>query len=75
MGFCQRPPPISSQPEVVRAFLDTTFEAIELHNAWKGCTEEEMEEMNEGLEKYVMSKIYSKYEDSEQIARNHCLDR
>jgi transcriptional regulator of aromatic amino acid metabolism len=59
--FLAKPPPIQLQSEHVRSFIAITEQNIEQNAAARHLNEKELEEVSEGLEKFVMSKIYSKY--------------
>ena len=41
-------------------FLRTTEAAFRTHPLWRNATEEELEASGEGLEKYLMTKIYAR---------------
>ena len=41
-------------------FLRTTEAAFRTHALWRNATEEELEASGEGLEKYLMTKIYAR---------------
>lgn len=41
-------------------FLRTTEAAFRTHSLWRNATEEELEASGEGLEKYLMTKIYGR---------------
>ena len=41
-------------------FLRTTEAAFRSHPLWKNATEEELEASGEGLEKYLMTKLYAR---------------
>lgn len=48
-------------PYKVIKFLDDVMKEISEHAQWKNASEQEMDNAREGIEKYVMTKIYSKY--------------
>ncbi|RZC54296.1 hypothetical protein C5167_013153 [Papaver somniferum] len=52
----------ASDPErdsaAVQEFLANMEGAFRAHSLWAGCTEEELESAGEGLEKYVMTKLF-----------------
>ena len=53
----------AQQPEQhhrVRHFLDQMEDMIQKHVLWEGCTEDEMENAREGLEKLLMTRIHSR---------------
>ncbi|KAL3504055.1 hypothetical protein ACH5RR_033896 [Cinchona calisaya] len=43
----------------VQEFLGNMEMAFRAHTLWAGCSEEELESAGEGLEKYVMTKLFS----------------
>jgi hypothetical protein len=45
---------------VVRNFLQVSEERIRNHSVWSGASDEELDEMTETLERFVVSKIYRK---------------
>jgi len=57
-NFLEKPPPSSEHSKEIRSFLDVMEVAISKHSIWKDASEEELDIMNEGLEKYIISKIY-----------------
>lgn len=46
------------QQEVVRNFLQVSEQKIRNHALWRDSSEEELDEMSEALERFVLSKIY-----------------
>ncbi len=48
-------------PDRVINFLSDVMQEISEHSQWKNASEQEMDNAREGIEKYVMTKIYSKY--------------
>ncbi|XP_077213782.1 vacuolar protein sorting-associated protein 9A-like [Tasmannia lanceolata] len=44
----------------VQAFLANMEGAFRAHSLWAGCSEEELESAGEGLEKYVMTKLFTR---------------
>lgn len=51
---------IEQLPNRVSAFLEATQNMLKSHILWKGATQQELENAREGLEKYLMTKLYSK---------------
>lgn len=47
-------------PSRVITFLKDVMQEISEHSQWKNASEQEMDNAREGIEKYVMTKIYSK---------------
>ena len=45
---------------IVRNFLNTTIARLRAHDLWRGCDEIEWQNTVEGLEKFLMGKVYSK---------------
>lgn len=43
---------------IIRTFLDQTNSKLAQHELWKGATDEELDNAAEGLEKYLMNKMY-----------------
>jgi len=64
-----KPPPVHLQSEQVRTFIASTERAIEQNPAGRNLSDKELEEFSEGLEKFVMSKIYSKYVQEQGAAK------
>ena len=52
------PPDSEADSRRVQDFLRTTEGAFRGHTAWRGASEEELEASGEGLEKYLMTKLY-----------------
>lgn len=44
----------------IRDFLNHTEEVICKHPLWRGASDEELDDMREGLEKYILTKLYTK---------------
>lgn len=60
--FIQKPPvPAYTHPTVIRNFLEATAHAIKDHPLWQDCTMDEVDAMQESLEKYVLKKLHFKY--------------
>jgi ribosomal protein L25 (general stress protein Ctc) len=47
-------------PDIVLKFLNEVMQEIKEHPQWKNASEQEIDNAREGIEKYVMTKIYSK---------------
>lgn len=59
--FIQKPPvPAYTHPTVIRNFLEATANAIKDHPLWQDCTMDEVDLMQESLEKYVLKKLHFK---------------
>jgi hypothetical protein len=57
--FVDKPPPDTDRrAEVVRTYLSGLEVKIRQHVVWQGASDEELEEMSETLERFVVSKIY-----------------
>ena len=57
--FLDKPPSDPErQAEVVRNFLQVLEEKIRNHTVWASASEDELDEMSETLERFVVSKIY-----------------
>ncbi len=57
--FVEKPPlDTDRKAEVVRNYLQGLEDKIRQHTVWQGASDEELEEMSETLERFVMSKIY-----------------
>ena len=61
------PPPESHYPgqnnkdaQTVRNFLETLGLKVRIHEVWRHCNDQEWSNTVEGLEKFVMGKIFSK---------------
>eukprot|EP01147_Barroeca_monosierra_P002595 gene2595-5509_t len=46
---------------VVRDFLDSLKDRVAEHELWKDASSEELDNANEGMEKYILSKLYRYY--------------
>lgn len=51
---------INGDSKIIREFLDSMEETMKQHPLWKSCTDEEINESNEGLEKFVTLNLHSK---------------
>ena len=49
-----------NHPQRVQSFLAHIMREISSHEQWKNATEQDLMNAREGIEKYVMTKIYSK---------------
>jgi len=59
--FIQKPPvPAYTHPTVIRNFLEATANAIKDHPLWQDSTMDEVDAMQESLEKYVLKKLHFK---------------
>lgn len=57
--FSENPPlDVDRQQEVVRNFLQVSEDKIRGHVLWRDSSDEELDEMSEALERFVLSKIY-----------------
>lgn len=57
--FSEKPPvDPTRRAEVVRNFLQVSEDRIRKHPVWQGASEDELDEMAESLERFVVSKIY-----------------
>ncbi len=50
------------QGAVIRSFLEDLENSIMQHSLWRDASEEEMDGVSEGLEKYIMTKLHDKYD-------------
>ena len=57
--FLHTPLSVEEQEMAVRSFLDSAYENILGHELWRDETDEEIENAQEGMEKYLMHKLYS----------------
>eukprot|EP01114_Cavostelium_apophysatum_P013861 TRINITY_DN3451_c0_g1_i2.p1 TRINITY_DN3451_c0_g1~~TRINITY_DN3451_c0_g1_i2.p1 ORF type:complete len:581 (+),score=137.83 TRINITY_DN3451_c0_g1_i2:144-1886(+) len=68
-GFIQqRPESIEQQGQMVRSFVDFMEDQIMKHPLWKDANEDELDGVLEGLEKFVMTKLF------DSIFTKHCED-
>eukprot|EP00040_Diaphanoeca_grandis_P034695 m.216372 g.216372 ORF g.216372 m.216372 type:complete len:475 (-) comp33207_c3_seq1:448-1872(-) len=44
--------------EIIRSFLEETNEKVAQHELWRDCSHDELDNASEGLEKYLMNKMY-----------------
>eukprot|EP01059_Diplonema_ambulator_P025750 TRINITY_DN4284_c0_g2_i1.p1 TRINITY_DN4284_c0_g2~~TRINITY_DN4284_c0_g2_i1.p1 ORF type:complete len:621 (+),score=230.09 TRINITY_DN4284_c0_g2_i1:44-1906(+) len=68
--------PPEDMPEVVQAFLANMFNEIKQNPVWKGASEQELDFAQEGLEKYVLTKIFSKtFGTAEDLKKDEVLEK
>lgn len=48
--------------KLVKSFFQEIIYEIKIHPIWKDATPEEIDHAKEGIEKYVMTKLFNKYE-------------
>ncbi|KAI4993791.1 hypothetical protein ZWY2020_008104 [Hordeum vulgare] len=60
MNFSNRAPDPERDSAAVQEFLENMEGAFRAHTPWAGSSEEELESAGEGLEKYVMTKLYNR---------------
>lgn len=60
VSFSNKAPDPEKDSAAVQEFLATMEGAFRAHPLWAGSTEEELESAGEGLEKYVMTKLYNR---------------
>ncbi|CAH9085347.1 unnamed protein product, partial [Cuscuta europaea] len=58
VSFSNNAPDPDKDSTTVQEFLGNMEAAFRAHSLWAGCSEEELESAGEGLEKYVMTKLY-----------------
>ncbi|XP_058190878.1 vacuolar protein sorting-associated protein 9A-like isoform X1 [Rhododendron vialii] len=58
VSFSNNPPDPERDSAAVQEFLCNMEAAFRAHSLWAGCSEEELESAGEGLEKYVMTKLF-----------------
>jgi hypothetical protein len=57
--FVDKPPAsIHDQGQMVKDFLCDLFDQMQEHQLWKDSSEEELDHVLEGLEKYTMTKLF-----------------
>lgn len=57
--FCESPPlEADRQQDMVQSFLLVSEDKIRAHALWRDSSVEELDEMSEALERFVLSKIY-----------------
>ncbi|KAL7246386.1 hypothetical protein ACSBR2_001484 [Camellia fascicularis] len=60
VSFLNNPPNPERDSAAVQEFLSNMEAAFRTHSLWAGCLEEELESAGEGLEKYVMTKLFNR---------------
>ncbi|XP_052190743.1 vacuolar protein sorting-associated protein 9A-like [Diospyros lotus] len=60
VSFANNSPDPERDSAAVQEFLSNMEAAFGAHSLWAGCSEEELESAGEGLEKYVMTKLYTR---------------
>lgn len=58
VSFMNNAPDGERDSAAVQEFLGNMETAFRAHTLWAGCSEEELESAGEGLEKYVMTKLF-----------------
>ncbi|KAL9249405.1 Vacuolar protein sorting-associated protein 9A-like protein [Drosera capensis] len=60
VSFSNNAPDPEKDTAAVQQFLANMEAAFRAHPLWAGCSEEELESAGEGLEKYVMTKLFTR---------------
>lgn len=60
VSFSNNAPDPEKDSASVQAFFANMEAAFRAHPLWAGCSEEELDSSGEGLEKYVMTKLFSR---------------
>lgn len=60
VSFSNNAPDPERDSAAVQQFLTNMEAAFRAHPLWAGCSEEELESAGEGLEKYVMTKLFTR---------------
>ncbi|KAF5740277.1 vacuolar protein sorting-associated protein 9A-like [Tripterygium wilfordii] len=60
VSFSNHAPDPERDSAAVQDFLANMEAAFKAHPLWAGCSEEELESAGEGLEKYVMTKLFTR---------------
>lgn len=60
VSFSNNPPDPERDSAAVQQFLLNMEAAFRAHPLWAGCSEDELESAGEGLEKYVMTKLFTR---------------
>ncbi|XP_059630843.1 vacuolar protein sorting-associated protein 9A-like [Cornus florida] len=60
VSFSNNAPDPERDSAAVQDFLNNMEAAFRAHPLWAGCSEEELESAGEGLEKYVMTKLFTR---------------
>ncbi|XP_020097025.1 vacuolar protein sorting-associated protein 9A-like isoform X2 [Ananas comosus] len=58
--FSNKAPDLEKDSDAVQEFLADMEDAFRAHKLWAGSSEEELESAGEGLEKYVMTKLFNR---------------
>lgn len=81
VSFSNNMPDPEKDSAAVQQFFANMEAAFRAHSLWSGCSEEELESAGEGLEKYVMTKLFTRVfaaypddvKDDEQISEKVAL--
>ncbi|XP_022851242.1 vacuolar protein sorting-associated protein 9A-like isoform X1 [Olea europaea var. sylvestris] len=60
VSFLNNTPDAERDSTAVQEFLGNMEAAFRSHSLWVGCSEEELENAGEGLEKYVLTKLFTR---------------
>ncbi|XP_047323305.1 vacuolar protein sorting-associated protein 9A-like [Impatiens glandulifera] len=60
VSFTNNSPDPEKDSDTVQKFLNNMEVAFKAHPLWSSCSEEELENAAEGLEKYVMTKLFTR---------------
>ncbi|MFQ6642327.1 hypothetical protein Gotur_018639, partial [Gossypium turneri] len=60
VSFSNNAPDPERDSAAVQAFFANMEAAFRAHPLWAGCSEEELDSAGEGLEKYVMTKLFTR---------------
>ncbi|XXG60881.1 hypothetical protein AAC387_Pa04g2684 [Persea americana] len=60
VSFSNHAPDPERDSAAVQEFLANMERAFRAHSLWAGCSEEELDSAGEGLEKYVMTKLFTR---------------
>ncbi|GMH00293.1 hypothetical protein Nepgr_002132 [Nepenthes gracilis] len=60
VSFSNNAPDPERDSAAVQQFLANMEAAFRAHSLWAGCSDEELESAGEGLEKYVMTKLFTR---------------
>ncbi|XP_074371019.1 vacuolar protein sorting-associated protein 9A-like isoform X2 [Apium graveolens] len=60
VSFLNNAPDPERDSAAVQDFLSKMEAAFRAHSLWAGCSEEELDSAGEGLEKYVMTKLFTR---------------
>ncbi|XP_004347671.2 hypothetical protein CAOG_04920 [Capsaspora owczarzaki ATCC 30864] len=76
-SFLERPYNADEQTEMVQLFMQNTARKLVVHPLWKGASPEALDNAIEGLEKYLMHKLYAaafSNPTSSDVYLDECLD-